>query len=106
VVVEVAESVADSAGPFDEQVDRFGGSVGGAVGVEVGQQFGPPGVEGAAEAGDLTDRGRARVERLLQSLPTWHVLTDRVRIWHRGHRRRTHGPGDGHGRSDRRRSRV
>jgi hypothetical protein len=35
-----------------------------------------------------------------------HVVTDRVRICHLGHRRRAHGPGEGHGRRDQPRSRV
>ena len=45
-----------SAGLLDEQVVRFDRSVGRAAGVEVGEQLFAPGVQGAAESGDLADR--------------------------------------------------
>src|SRR5215203_4210982 len=55
-MVEVSESVSQPTDFLDDQVDRLGAAVGDAVGVEVGQHLLLPGLEGAAQTGNLGDR--------------------------------------------------
>jgi len=70
VVLVVAEAVSDALDFLDDQVDGLGRSVADAGVVEAGDQFIPPGVEGAGQAGQLGDTGvgamgQQAVEQLL-----------------------------------------
>jgi hypothetical protein len=56
IVIDVFESVGQSADFFDDQVDGFGAAVADAVGVEVGQDLAFPGTKGAAQSGNLRYR--------------------------------------------------
>ena len=60
-MIEVSESVGEPADLLDDQVDGFGAAVGDPAGVEVGQHLLPPGLEGAAEPGDLGDRAGGKL---------------------------------------------
>ena len=70
-MVKVSEAVGEPADLLDDQVDGFGAAVGDAAGVEVGQHLLAPGLQGAAEPGDLGDRaGREAGDDLLGDPPT------------------------------------
>jgi len=52
--------VPDPLDLLDQKVDRLGGPVGDAAGVEVSQRLGPPGVDGARQAGELGEFASAQ----------------------------------------------